>query len=78
MPGYVVRNLDGAIINALKQRAVEYQRSKEAEHRAILAEFLLKSPRKTFAEALAPIPDVGTEADFQRVDDAANVADGFN
>jgi len=43
-----------------------------------LAEFLLKPPRKTFAEALAPIPDVGTEADFQRVDDAANVADGFN
>jgi len=43
-----------------------------------LADFLLKSPRKTFAEALAPIPDVGTEADFQRVVDAANVADGFN
>ena len=49
MPSLVVRNLDECIINALKQRAVEHQRSTEAEHRAILAEVLLKPPRKTFA-----------------------------
>jgi plasmid stability protein len=60
MPSLVVRNLDEAIINALKQRAVEHQRSTEAEHRAILVEVLLKPPRKTFAEALANIPDAGT------------------
>jgi plasmid stability protein len=78
MPSLVVRNLDESIINALKQRAVEHQRSTEAEHRAILAEVLLKPPRKTFAEALATIPDVGTDADFQRVNDDTNAADVFN
>jgi len=78
MPSLVVRNLDESIINALKQRAVEHQRSTEAEHRAILAEVLLKPPRKTFAEALATIPDVGTDADFQRVNNDTNAADVFN
>lgn len=69
MPSLVVRNLDECIINALKQRAVEYRRSTEAEHRVILAEVLLKPRRKTFAEALFNIPDVGTDANFQRVSD---------
>ncbi|MGZ8238521.1 MAG: FitA-like ribbon-helix-helix domain-containing protein [Methylobacter sp.] len=78
MPSLVVRNIDETIINALKQRAVEHQRSTEAEHRAILAEVLLKPPRKTFAEALAAIPDVGTDADYQRVNDDTNAADVFN
>ena len=67
MPSLVVRNLEESIINALKQRAVEHQRSTETEHRAILAEVLLKPPRKTFAEALATIPDIDIDADFQRV-----------
>ena len=67
MPSLVVRNLDEAIINALKQRAERNLRSIEAEHRAILEEVLLTLPRKAFAEALAAIPDVGTDADFQRV-----------
>ncbi|MDD5275922.1 MAG: DNA-binding protein [Methylovulum sp.] len=78
MPSLVVRNLDESIINALKQRAVEHQRSTEAEHRAILAEVLLKPPRKSFAEALANIPNVGVDADFQRVNDDTHVADVFN
>ncbi len=78
MPSLVVRNLDESIINALKQRAVEHQRSTEAEHRAILAEVLLKPARKTFAEALANIPDVGVDADFQRANDDTDAADVFN
>ena len=76
MPSLVVRNLDATIINALKQRAVEHQRSTEAEHRAILAEVLLKPARKSFAEVLASMPDVGLDADFQRIDDD-KVADVF-
>lgn len=67
MPSLVVRNLDEAIINALKQRAERNLRSIEDENRAILAEVLLTPPRKTFAEALATIPDISTDADFQRV-----------
>ncbi|WP_419185534.1 FitA-like ribbon-helix-helix domain-containing protein, partial [Crenothrix polyspora] len=54
MSSLVVRNLDQSIINALKKRAVEHQRSTEAEHRAILAEVLLKPARKTFARHSAP------------------------
>lgn len=77
MPSLVVRNLDVTIINALKQRAVEHQRSTEAEHRAILAEVLLKPARKSFAEVLASMPDVGDDADFQRINDDGKVADVF-
>ncbi|MBS3952975.1 MAG: DNA-binding protein [Methylomicrobium sp.] len=77
MPSLVVRNLDESIINALKQRAVEHQRSTEAEHRAILAEVLLKPPRKSFAEALADIPNQGVDADFLRVSDDTHDADVF-
>jgi plasmid stability protein len=76
MPSLVVRNLDQSLVNALKQRAVAHQRSTEAEHRAILAEVLQKPPRKTFAEALAAMPNVGEDADFARVNDDA-IADVF-
>jgi plasmid stability protein len=78
MPSLVVRNLDESIILALKQRAVEHQRSTEAEHRAILAEILSKPARKSFAEALANIPNVGIDADFQRVNDDIHSTDVFN
>jgi plasmid stability protein len=68
MPGLIVRNLDQKLINALKARAAAHRRSTEAEHRAILAEALLKPARKSFAEALASIPSVGKDTDFQRND----------
>jgi plasmid stability protein len=78
MPSLVVRNLDEAIINALKTRAVEHHRSTEAEHRAILAEILIKPAGKTFAEALLSIPNVGNDEDFQRHNDDTNAANVFN
>lgn len=78
MPSLVVRNLDESIINALKARAVAHHRSTEAEHRAILAEFLLHPQRKTFAEALANMPYVGIDSDFQRLNDDAPVTDVFD
>ncbi len=67
MPSLVVRNLDPSLIQALKERAVKHHRSMEAEHRAILAEILMKPQRKSLAEALAHIPDVGMDCDFERV-----------
>lgn len=78
MPSLVVRNLDESIINALKARAVAHHRSTEAEHRAILAEVLMKPQRKTFAEALSSIPAAGTDADFIRVDDDTKVPNVFD
>jgi plasmid stability protein len=68
MADLVVRNLDQRIIDALKQRAARHGRSAEAEHRAILEEVLLVAPKKrSFAEALASIPNVGQDEDFERI-----------
>lgn len=71
MANLVVRNLDQRIVNALKQRAARHGRSAEAEHRAILEEILLPTPgKKSFAEVLSSMPNVGQDADFERIEDA--------
>jgi plasmid stability protein len=71
MANLVVRNLDQRVVDALKQRAAKHGRSAEAEHRAILEEVLLVTPKKrSFAEALASMPDVGQDEDFERLEDA--------
>lgn len=69
MAQLVVRNLESTLVEALKKRAAEHGRSAEAEHRAILTDALLTPKKKTFAEALASIPDVGREEDLERVDE---------
>ena len=69
MANLVVRNLDDAIVQALKQRAARHGRSAEAEHRAILSAALVQTRRKTLAEVLAAIPDVGCDQDFERIPD---------
>jgi antitoxin FitA len=63
-----VRNLDERVVNALKARAARHGRSAEAEHRAILEEALLRTRRRSLAEAIAEIPDVGRDEDFERVE----------
>ena len=79
MANLVVRNLDQRIVDALKQRAARHGRSAEAEHRAILEEVLLGTPKKkSFAEALASMPNVGQDEDFERLahaDEDAHVFD---
>lgn len=65
----VVRNLDPSIVRALKQRAVQHGRSAEAEHRAILEEALFHPAKKSFAEVLAAMPNVGRDEDFERMED---------
>ena len=68
MANLVVRNLDERIVQALKERATKHKRSAEAEHRALLEQALLKPRRKTFAQVLASMPDVGVDGDFERID----------
>jgi len=77
MPSLIVRNLDENIINALKARAAAHRHSMEAEHRAILAEVLMKPRPKSLAEVLASMPNVGLDSDFERVnnDQERNVFD---
>jgi len=62
----LVRGVDEAVVRALKQRAGEHGRSAEAEHRAILAAALAAPRRRSFAEVLASMPDVGVDTDFER------------
>ncbi|KAA1003466.1 DNA-binding protein [Paraburkholderia sp. MPAMCS5] len=75
MANLLVRNVDDGLVQSLRERAAAHGRSAEAEHREILAKALRAPQRKTFAEVLMSIPNVGTDADFARVDDgeAANV-----
>ena len=69
MANLVVRNLDFSIVEALKKRAVRHGRSAEAEHRVILESALARTRRKTFAQALATMPNVGSDEDFARKED---------
>jgi len=69
MANLIVRNIDDAIVKALKQRANRHGVSAEAEHRKILEQVLLQPARKSFAEVLQQMPNVGNDADFERVQD---------
>ena len=65
MAQLIVRNLDEKIVARLRRRAAERGRSMEAEHREILREALLASPRRpSLKEHLMAMPDVGTDEDF--------------
>jgi plasmid stability protein len=65
----IVRRLDPRIVDALKRRAASNGRSAEAEHRALLESVLLNPVRRSFAGALAAIPNVGRDEDFERLED---------
>lgn len=69
MANLIVRNIDEAIVKALKQRASRHGISAEAEHRKILEQVLLQPVKKSFAEVLCLIPNVGDDSDFERVQD---------
>jgi antitoxin FitA len=77
MANLIVRNIDETIVQALKIRASQHGISAEAEHRKILEQVLLKPQRKSFAELLSQIPNVGNDTDFERIQDesASNVFD---
>ncbi len=77
MSSLIVRNIDERIVHKLKQQAARHARSAEAEHRAILETALLKTRRRSFAELLSQMPDVGLDKDFERQQDK-DVADVFD
>jgi antitoxin FitA len=77
MANLVVRDLDQRVVDALKQCAARHGRSAEAEHRAILEEVLLVTPKKdSFAEALASMPNVGQDEDCERLEDGDEAPHG--
>jgi len=60
----IVRNVDEDVALALKQLAATHGRSAEAEHREILRTVLKHPKRRSVAEVLASMPNVGEDSDF--------------
>jgi plasmid stability protein len=68
MPQLIVRQIEEKVVKKLKQQAGARGVSMEEEHRRILRESLLgkEGKRTSFKEALLAMPNVGTDADFER------------
>jgi len=67
MAQLIVRNVEDDVVRALKERAGRHGRSAEAEHREILRELLLAKPVEDPKAVLLDIPEVGEDADFERI-----------
>lgn len=66
MAQLVVRNLPDDVVKALKQRAAKHNRSAEQEHREILQSALRRPRRRSLADVLRAMPNVGEDRDFVR------------
>ena len=66
MAQLMARNLADDLVKALKQRAAKHNRSAEQEHREILQSALRGPRRRSLAEVLAAMPNVGDDKDFSR------------
>lgn len=77
MGSLIVRGVDDTLIQSLREQAAANGRSAEAEHRDILARALLQPARRSLAEVLAAMPDVGQDADFARHEDSDGAAHVF-
>ena len=64
----MARSGDNEIVRTLKKRAGVRGRSAEAKHRAIPTAAGARPRARSFAKVLASMPDVGLDADFERVD----------
>ena len=71
MAQLIVRNIEDAVVEALKLRAAQHGRSAEAEHRELLRKALLRRPGRSLKEHLLAMPDVGDDADFEPARDVA-------
>jgi plasmid stability protein len=68
MAQLIVRKLDDAVAERLRQRAREHAVSTEEEHRRILRSVLMSEPSgESFEEFLLSMPDVGLDEDFERI-----------
>jgi plasmid stability protein len=61
--------MDERLVRALEREAAAHGRSVEAEHLAILEDALHRVENRQFIKLLMSMPDVGEDADFERVDD---------
>ncbi|TKC82606.1 DNA-binding protein [Trinickia terrae] len=77
MPNLLVRGVDDELVQNLREQAAAHGRSSEAEHREILSHALKRVKRKSLAEVLMAMPNVGEDADFERVADSPKAANVF-
>ena len=67
MAQLLVRDLEDAVVQALKQKAAKEGTSVEEAHRRVLrAALLSKKPKKGFKEFLLEMPDGGEDSFFER------------
>jgi plasmid stability protein len=78
MADLLVCGIDEELVRALKERAGAHGRSAEAEHREILAAALARPGGQSFAEVLASMPEVGADADFERVGSTGQAPNVFD
>ena len=78
MADLLVRGVDETVVRALTERASAHGRSAEAEHKEILAAALTRPHRRNFAEVLLSMPNVGLDADFERLTTTAEVTRVFD
>ena len=66
MANLLVRGVEESLVQRLREQAAAHGRSAEAEHRVILDAALSRPKKRSFAQALAQMPNVGLDADFAR------------
>jgi antitoxin FitA len=77
MAQLMVRNLPDDLVKALKQRAAKNNRSAEQDHREILQAALRGPRRRSLAEVLKGMPNVGKDEDFARYPITASRAESI-
>jgi plasmid stability protein len=75
MAQLIVRNIEDAVVEALKREAARHGHSAEAEHREILRRHLMKRPRRNLKSHLLAMPDAGEDRDFEVERSAARRVD---
>jgi len=63
----IVRQLDDTIAEKLKARARGHALSMEEEHRRILRQALVEDAGESLKDLLLSVPEVGEDADFERI-----------
>ena len=78
MANLLVRGIDDSLLQALRERAAQHGCSVEAEHREVLAAALRRPKKRSFAEVLVTMPNVGKDEDFLRLNDTGGATGVFD
>jgi antitoxin FitA len=78
MGDLLVRGVEDQLVARLRERAAAHGVSAQAEHLAILTAALRGPEKRSFAQFLSIMPNVGEDADFERVSDSALVPHVFD